>query len=57
MSFTEYLNMMANLKNGEPTPESILDAFEIFDKVKNTNCYTYEYFIRCLTRIINAHVR
>ena len=32
VSFTEYLNMMANIKNDEPTPESLLDAFEIFDK-------------------------
>ena len=23
---------MANIKNDEPTPESLLDAFEIFDK-------------------------
>ena len=32
VSFTEYLNMMANQRNDEPSPESLLDAFEIFDK-------------------------
>jgi len=32
VSFTEYLNMMANQRNDEPTPESLLEAFEVFDK-------------------------
>ena len=32
VSFTEYLNMMVNQRTDEPTPESLLDAFELFDK-------------------------
>jgi Ca2+-binding EF-hand superfamily protein len=32
VSFNEYLTMMGNQKNTEPTPESLLDAFQLFDK-------------------------
>jgi calmodulin len=32
VSFNEYLTMMGNQKNVEPTPESLLDSFQLFDK-------------------------
>jgi Ca2+-binding EF-hand superfamily protein len=47
VSFNEYLTMMGNQKNTEPTPESLLDAFQLFDK-KGEGRITVVHFRRIM---------